>query len=134
MGNSTSISGPSKDIGAELAKVHLPKGGGLVLVASSKEALDKLDSEIDSANSIKIVVTTDDLAKSDSDAELSEAAKTADIQIGTRINEPGIGAHRKAYARDLAKGHARMQVNMDFLSNLTYLYLQGLTSRDCRKN
>ena len=133
MGNTALVTGASSGIGAELARYHASKGADVVLVARSEDKLNKLKSELESANGIIATVIAADLAQPDSAEKIFAATEAAGMQIDTLINNAGFGGHGKFHERDLAKDQAMMQVNMVSLVNLTHLYLKGMVSRNVGK-
>jgi uncharacterized protein len=133
MGNTALVTGASSGIGAEFARYHASKGGDVVLVARSKDRLDELKSELESAHGISATVIAADLAQPDSAEQIFAATEAAGLQIDILINNAGFGGHGKFHERDLAKDQAMMQVNMVSLVNLTHLYLQGMVNRNSGK-
>jgi len=133
MGNTALVTGASSGIGVEFARYHASKGGDVVLVARSKDRLDELKSELESAHGISATVIAADLAQPDSAENIFAATEAAGLQIDILINNAGFGGHGKFHERDLAKDQAMMQVNMVSLVNLTHLYLQGMVNRNSGK-
>ena len=133
MANTALITGASGGIGAELARYHAAKGGDLVLVARSGDALEQLKQELASAHNVKVVVITADLSQPESAESIYQQTEAAGIQIDILINNAGFGGHGKFHQRELAKDQAMMQVNMVSLINLTHLYLQGMVARNSGK-
>ena len=133
MRNIALVTGASRGIGVELARYHASKGGDVILVARSEDKLIEVKTELENTHGIKATVITADLAQPDSAKKIFEATETAGLQINILINNAGFGGHGKFHERDLAKDQAMMQVNMASLVNLTYLYLQGMVSRNSGK-
>ena len=133
MANTALITGASGGIGAELARYHAAKGGDLVLVARSGDALEQLKQELASAHNVKVTVIVADLSQSESAQAIYQQTEESGIQIDILINNAGFGGHGKFHQRELAKDQAMMQVNMVSLINLTHLYLQGMVARNSGK-
>ena len=133
MANTALITGASGGIGAELARYHAAKGGDLVLVARSGDALERLKQELASAHNVKVMVIVADLSQPESAQAIYQQTEEAGVQIDILINNAGFGGHGKFHQRELAKDQAMMQVNMVSLVNLTHLYLQGMVARDSGK-
>ena len=133
MANTALITGASGGIGAELARYHAAKGGDLVLVARSGDALEQLKQELASVHNVKVVVIVADLSQSESAQAIYQQTEESGIQIDILINNAGFGGHGKFHQRELAKDQAMMQVNMASLVNLTHLYLQGMVARNSGK-
>ena len=133
MANTALITGASGGIGAELARYHAAKGGDLVLVARSGDALEQLKQELASAHNVKVTVIVADLSQSESAQAIYQQTEESGIQIDILINNAGFGGHGKFHQRELGKDQAMMQVNMTSLVNLTHLYLQGMVARNSGK-
>ena len=133
MANTALITGASGGIGAELARYHAAKGGDLVLVARSGDALEQLKQELASAHNVKVMVIVADLSQSESAQAIYQQTEASGIQIDILINNAGFGGHGKFHQRELGKDQAMMQVNMVSLVNLTHLYLQGMVARNSGK-
>ena len=133
MANTALITGASGGIGAELARYHAAKGGDLVLVARSGDALERLKQELASAHNVKVMVIVADLSQPESAQAIYQQTEEAGVQIDILINNAGFGGHGKFHQRELAKDQAMMQVNMVSLVNLTHLYLQGMVARNSGK-
>lgn len=133
MDNTALITGASNGIGLELARQHAAKGGDLVLVARSEDALNRLKRELEEKHAVKAMVITADLSQPDSADKIFATTEAAGIQVELLINNAGFGGHGKFHERELAKAQAMMQVNMISLTNLTHHYMQGMVQRNSGK-
>ena len=66
------ITGASTGIGKELANIHAEKGGDLIIVARSKDRLEKLKSELEKKYSVKVLVIAKDLGLPEAPKEIYE--------------------------------------------------------------
>lgn len=123
------ITGASGGIGLELAHVHAGKGGDLVLVARSKDKLDSIASELRDKHGVTVTVIAQDLSLPDSAQQVFSQTQALGIQVDTLINNAGFGGHGKFHERELEAEEAMIQVNIDTLTKLTHLYLQGMVER-----
>ena len=133
MKNTALITGASSGIGAQLARYHAAKGGDLVLVARNKEALEKLQAELQTTHNVEAMIIVADLSQPKAAHRIFATTQKAGIQVEILINNAGFGGHGKFYARELAQDQAMMQVNMLSLVSLTHLYLQGMIARNAGK-
>lgn len=124
------ITGASNGIGLELAKIHAENGQNLVILARSKDKLDALKNELETAHSVQVEVIATDLSLPDSAQQVFDQTEAKGLKIDTLINNAGFGGHGEFAQRALADEQAMMQVNMVTLTNLTHLYLQGMIERN----
>ena len=108
--NTALITGASSGTGLELARVHASKGGDLVLVARSRDKLERLKTELESQYAISVTVIAEDLSKPESAQMIFEKTEQLGIRFDTLINNAGFGGHDLFHARDLAADRAMMQV------------------------
>ncbi len=127
--NTALITGASGGIGLELARIHAKKGGNLVLVARSKDKLEKLANELELAHGIQAAVIAADLAKPEAAQEIFDQTELAGITIDVLINNAGFGGYGKFHEQGLHGQLEMMQVNMTSLTSLTHLYLPGMVQR-----
>ena len=123
------ITGASSGIGAELARLHAGKGGNLVLVARNEMRLQSLKKELETQHGIKVTILVVDLSVPGSAQSVFEQTEAAGIQVDLLINNAGFGGYGKFHQRELAREEAMMQLNMNTLTSLTHLYVQGMVSR-----
>lgn len=124
------ITGASRGIGMELARVHAKKGGDLVLVARSEDKLLALAQELETAFNIKVTVIVEDLSEAESANRVFYKTQSLGIHISTLINNAGFGGHGVFHEQDLDSHQAMIQVNMVTLTNLTWLYLPEMVRRN----
>jgi hypothetical protein len=129
MTNTALITGASGGIGAELAKIHAAKGGDLILVARSKDRLEELKTGIEATHAVNVAVITEDLAAAGAARRVFDQTEQLGLQVDVLINNAGFGGHGKFHERNLAAEQQMMQLNMVTLTEMTHLYLQGMTAR-----
>ncbi len=127
--NTALITGASGGIGIELARMHAKKGSDVVLVARSKDKLEKLKEELETEYGISATVIAEDLSVNDSAQRIFNKTQQLDIAVTVLINNAGFGGHGLFYTRDLSAETAIMQVNMVSLTQLTHFYLKGMIER-----
>lgn len=124
------ITGASTGIGKELANIHAEKGGDLVIVARSKDKLEKLKAELEKKYLVKVMVITKDLGQSEAPKEIYNEIKSAGIEVNYLINNAGFGGvgkfHERAWEQDLLM----INLNIVALTALTRFFLPDFVKRN----
>ena len=120
----TLITGASRGIGKALAEGLAEKGKNLILVARSKEDLEKVASHLQSKYSIEAIVIQEDLSKLDSAEKLFE--KTKNYKIETLINNAGFGVTSDFSKNNVHELEKMLVLNVISLTKLSRLYLEQL--------
>ncbi len=123
------ITGASNGIGLELAKIHVQKGGDVVLVARSKEKLEQLAQELTAEYGVKAWVIAQDLSEPNAAQAIFAQTEVQGITVDILINNAGFGGHGRFFERDLAKEQQMIQVNITTLTELSHFYLKGMVER-----
>ena len=123
------VTGASAGIGRELAKEFAKAGYNLVLVARSKDKLDKLAEEIKN-NNVDVLVMPKDLLASDSPQELYDELKEQGIAINCLVNNAGFGNYGYFAKADIKKELASIQLNVVALTELTWLFMQYMLEQN----
>jgi len=124
------ITGASSGIGLELARIHAQKGGSLVLVARSKDKLEKLKLELENQYHISATVINEDLSDPESAKRIFDKTQKMGIVVDTLINNAGFGGHGLFHSRSLTAEQDMIQVNITSLTNLTHYYIAGMVERN----
>jgi hypothetical protein len=127
------ITGASSGIGKELAHIHAEKGGDLIIVARSKDKLEKLKAELENKHSVKVMVIAKDLGAPEAPKEIYNEINKAGIQIDYLINNAGFGGLGKFHEREWEQDLAMINLNIVALTALTRLYLPGFVKRNSGK-
>lgn len=127
------ITGASTGIGKELARIHAEKGGDLVIVARSKEKLEKLKTELETLHNNKVIVIAKDLSLPNSAEEIYNEVKAAGIEVDYLINNAGFGGHGKFHEREWTDDLTMINLNVVALTALTRLFLPDLVKRNSGK-
>ena len=124
------ITGASKGIGKEFARIHASKGDNLVLVARSADQLELLKNELEAQyKTIYIELLIKDLAKPKSAHEVYEELQSKDIQIDYLINNAGIGEFGFFADTDWGRFEKMIDLNVKTLTHLCHLFLSGMIER-----
>jgi len=124
------VTGTSAGIGWELAKEFANAGYNLVLLARSKEKLDKLAEEIKNSNNVDVLVMPKDLLASNSPQEIYDELKEQDITINSLVNNAGFGNYGNFAKADIKKELASIQLNVVALTELTWLFMQDMLEQN----
>jgi short-subunit dehydrogenase len=127
------ITGASSGIGLEIANIHAEKGGDLVIVARSKDKLEKLKTELESKHSVKVTVIVKDLGLPEAPKEVYDEVIKAGIQIDYLVNNAGFGGLGKFHERDWTQDLAMINLNIVALTALTRLFLPDFVKRNSGK-
>lgn len=135
MNNQTAlITGASKGIGKEFARIHASKGGSLVLVARNKELLESLKVELmEHYHSIRVEIIVKDLSKPNSAQEIYEELKEEDIRIDYLINNAGFGDYGFFVDTQWSRYEQMIDLNVKSLTHLCHLFLTDMVGRQSGK-
>ena len=129
MENTALVTGASGGIGREIARVHAERGGDLIVVARSPEALRDLKQELEEAHGVTVVVFEKDLSLPDAPREIFETVEEKGIEVNILVNNAGFGDLAPYYRSNWEKQAAMIAVNVSALSGLTNLFLPGMVER-----
>lgn len=119
----TVITGASSGIGYETAKAFAKRGKNLVIVARSKENLEKLRAEILHDNpSVDIVVKNVDLSIISNVHKLYKELKPYHIE--TLVNNAGFGNYESVANQDLEKIETMLRLNIEAVVILSSLFVR----------
>lgn len=133
MKNVALITGASSGIGRELAHIHAEKGGDLILVARSKDKLEKLKRELEEKYSAKAVVIVKDLTLPAAPQEIYDEVKKAGIELRYLINNAGFGGLGKFHEREWKLDFDMINLNVVALTALTRFFLPDFVKRNAGK-
>lgn len=124
------ITGASKGIGKEFARIHASKGDDLVLVARSHDKLILLKEELEAQyKAIRIELIVKDLTASGSAVEIYEELKAKNIQVDYLINNAGFGEYGFFVDADWGRFEKMIDLNIKTLTHLCHLFLPDMIKR-----
>jgi short-subunit dehydrogenase len=123
------ITGASSGIGLELARCFAADGSRLVLLARNTEALEQLAVELRRDCKIEAIVLTADLSLPETPVKIFSELKGRGIVVDVLVNNAGFGAHGLFSELPLQRQLEMLQVNITALTELTGLFLPGMTGR-----
>ena len=123
------ITGASKGIGRELARLFARDGHEVVLVARSAPELQALAAELVAAYGARCRVIPCDLLDPAAPAALKARLDQEGVQIGTLVNNAGFGDTGAFHTLDRQRQLGQIQLNIAALTDLTHLFLPGMVAR-----
>ncbi len=127
------ITGASGGIGEAFAQIFAENGYNLVLVARSKDKLNRIAEELQSQYQIKVSILAEDLSKADTASKIYAEVKKQEIIIDTLINNAGFGDFGAFVDEDLKTVTAMIQLNITTLTEMTSLFVKDMKARNCGK-
>lgn len=118
------ITGASSGIGLDMAKYLAQKKYDLILVARSKDKLEKIQEQLDT----KVTIVVADLANEQKVKELYAFIKKENIDI--LINNAGYGAFGEFTETDLNNELTMIDTNIKAVHILTKLVLKDMEKKD----
>lgn len=123
------VTGASSGIGVDIARELAARGANLVLVARRRDRLETLAAELRDRARVQVDVVDMDLGQPDAGAALHDRVAASGRTIDLLVNNAGYGLHGSF--RDIAwADHAAMlRVDIDTLTQLTWLYAREMVAR-----
>jgi uncharacterized protein len=128
-GQTALVTGASSGIGESFARQLAAQGANLVLVARREDRLQALANELIRDFSIKVQVIALDLSVSGAAKTLYEQVQLLGLQIDLLLNNAGLGLYGAFLTLPLETHSAMMRVNIDTLTELTWLFGNDMVKR-----
>ena len=129
------VTGASGGIGEELAKLFAADGYDLVLVARSREGLDRVGAAMQAQHGVGFLSVPADLADPAGPDAVLAAVRDAGLEVAALVNNAGFGMHG-AFAPvegetviELRRELDMIQLNVAALTHLTKLFLPEMVAR-----
>ena len=129
MNKTALVTGSSGGIGMELARIHAENGGNLVLVARSKEKLDKLKEELEQKHNVLVCTIAKDLSVKNAAREVYDELMQKNISVDYLINNAGLGDFGLFAESDWDKQENMINLNITALTHFTRLFLPDMIER-----
>lgn len=126
MSKYTLVTGASKGIGLELAKLFAKDKYNLILVARSEDILNNLKVEFEKEYAIKVEVIVSDLTKENAAYELYEKTSNLNLRVEHLINNAGFGDYGEYLETSDSKNRNMIQLNIIALMQLCKLYANDM--------
>lgn len=120
------ITGASSGIGLELAKLFARDKIDLVLVARSKESLERIAKDFADAHGIQAHVIISDLSQPSAPFELIEEVQRRGMRVDFLINNAGFGIYDKFLNTELSRELEMIQLHVATTTALTKLFAEQM--------
>lgn len=128
----TLITGGTKGIGYELAKIFAYNGHNLILVARDKNNLNQTALEL-KALGVEVITISKDLFIKESPFELFDDVKERGLIVDILVNDAGQGQYGEFAETDIYRELDIIQLNISSLVVLTKLFMQEMLQRGSGK-
>lgn len=125
----TLITGASSGIGEEFARQLASDNRNLVLVARSKDKLERLAAELSQAHNIQAFALAFDLSKPEAARALFEETTQLDLEIELLINNAGFGSLGAFDSFEAARDDEMIELNIKTLVALTHYFVRPMKAR-----
>lgn len=123
------VTGGSKGIGYELAKLAADDGYNPILVSRSEDELEKVKGELEEDYGVKGKVIPGDLSEEDTPERIFSELEGSNYRIDLLINNAGRGQMGEFTVTDWETDREMMHLNMDAVIHLTKLFLPKMEQR-----
>jgi uncharacterized protein len=123
------VTGASRGIGRELARLLAADGCNLVLVGRDTAALEGLAQQLRARHDVSVRLEAIDLSIPGGAQALWSRIESAPIEVDILVNNAGSGFYGNVYDQDPAALERMLQLNVVALAALTRLALPGMLSR-----
>lgn len=123
------ITGASRGLGAEFARLFASKNTNLVLVARSAKELNELKDELENAFEISVLTLVKDLTKSENVQSVYDEIKAAGIEVDYLVNNAGFGDFGYFSDTEWERHEQMIALNISALSQLCHLFIQDWIPR-----
>lgn len=128
-GQTALVTGASSGIGESFARQLAAQGANLVLVARREERLQELAAQLHRDFGVATHVMAQDLQEPGAAQSLYARVQQQGLQIDILLNNAGLGKHGAFLSLPLETHMAMMRVNVDALTELTWLFGRDMVTR-----
>ncbi len=122
----TLITGASKGIGLELAYIFAKNKHNLILVARTRELLDKIKADLINKYEILVEVIVEDLTKENVAKDIYNYTKAKKLNVDVLVNNAGFGDYGNFVDTSISKNQDMVQLNIVTLTELSHYYLKDM--------
>lgn len=123
------VTGASRGIGYELARLLAGTGQDVVLVARTESDLREAADYFEERFDVEATVLAADLSERDAPREVYEACQERDIEVETLVNNAGFGSHGRFVDTDLERELEMIDLNVSAVTHLTKLFAREMADR-----
>jgi short-subunit dehydrogenase len=123
------ITGASRGIGYELAKIFAADSYKLVMISRNYERLLEIQRDLEKQFNTESLVIAKDLSLHNTAMEIFQELTQKNITVDVLVNNAGIGDFSMFFKEDFDRISRMMQLNIVTLTQLTRLFLDGMVER-----
>lgn len=123
------VTGASRGIGLELARLLAREEYDLVLVARSEDQLNRVATDLEQTHVVQVTVLPRDLSSPEAVDEVFHTLQASAIAVDVLVNNAGFGLYGPFHTLDVAAGRDLLQVNVAALTQLTRRFLPEMLER-----
>ena len=123
------ITGASRGIGAEFAKIFASRGSDLVLTARSENDLQQLKDEIIQLYNVSVKIIVQDLSNTRNIDLLFDEVMRSGIHIDYLVNNAGFGDYAYFENSNWSRQQSMINLNISALVHLCHLFVKEWTGR-----
>lgn len=116
------ITGASKGIGKELARLFAKSRCDLILVARSEDSLGQLKEELEGRHQVQVLNIVKDLCDANAAQEVFNEVKQAGIQVHYLVNNAGFGDWGSFVDKPWERYERMISLNMTTLTHFMHLF------------
>lgn len=124
------ITGATRGIGLELARLFAADGYNLIMVARTEEDLQQRAQEFSAQYGIDVVTIAKDLFKPEAPFELYDEVKRKNLLVDVLVNDAGQGQYGLFVESDIRRQLDIIQLNVSALTVLTHVFLKDMVARN----
>lgn len=128
-GKTALVTGASGGIGLDLARLLAADGFDLVLLARSRDALERAAGELRGRHGVHTHVIARDLADPATPQSVYDELAARSVAVEILVNNAGFGVHGAFHESSLEQELELLQVNIVALTHLTKLFLRDMVAR-----
>lgn len=129
MNKTALITGASRGLGMEFARIYAKHGYDLVITARTSAELTRLKQELEETCHVRVTVLVKDLAKPDAALEIFDFCQENGIAVDVLVNNAGFGDYGKFIEAKWQKQADMVQVNIVTVMQLTYCFAPEMVKR-----
>lgn len=127
------ITGASKGIGLEIARIHAAHGDDLVLTARSLHDLQAIKTRFENEYPVKVTLIAKDLSVAGSAEEVFNEIKQLNIDVDYLVNNAGFGDYGHFANTNWDRYSAMINLNISTLTELCHLFINDWQGRKAGK-